>query len=462
MKRKSIKRVIGAVLTTSLLVSMLGVTNVAVFADDKETVRILVPGLSEQSTIDPISGLETKGLPEFQEFLNEQIPDYNIEVKTIAWDGWIQSMEAMVTAGDIDVGFFTNQEAVPDWYADLTPYLEKDEEVNFDNLSDLYIEPAVHYTTYKSFNHPEDTGKVYGLPMTVACNLITYDSKLFEEWGVEEPTEDMTFSELVDLAEKMTGTNPVTGKQNYGGYMYSSWTEWYSLCYNAIKPYLSDDMDINNMDMDEFVEYMKTSPEMKAYFSDLIRLVDCCNPAVATGSGAENWLTEDNDIAINFDVNGHTKTYMQYVYADDTEMTDRYKALLIPTGDAGEGFPEFFRFAIANNTEHGDAAWDVIKQLTTNNEIIDFYLKNYAYDKLSCLKDTSGISMMEDYDINVKRHDYQMDNMFITDDYWYWRTPMQTVINQILSKQYTADEAVEAMYDGVNEWINNIKQQSAN
>lgn len=462
MKRKSIKRVIGAVLTTSLLVSMLGVTNVAVFADDKETVRILVPGLSEQSTIDPISGLETKGLPEFQEFLNEQIPDYNIEVKTIAWDGWIQSMEAMVTAGDIDVGFFTNQEAVPDWYADLTPYLEKDEEVNFDNLSDLYIEPAVHYTTYKSFNHPEDTGKVYGLPMTVACNLITYDSKLFEEWGVEEPTEDMIFSELVDLAEKMTGTNPVTGKQNYGGYMYSSWTEWYSLCYNAIKPYLSDDMDINNMDMDEFVEYMKTSPEMKAYFSDLIRLVDCCNPAVATGSGAENWLTEDNDIAINFDVNGHTKTYMQYVYADDTEMTDRYKALLIPTGDAGEGFPEFFRFAIANNTEHGDAAWDVIKQLTTNKEIIDFYLKNYAYDKLSCLKDTSGISMMEDYDINVKRHDYQMDNMFITDDYWYWRTPMQTVINQILSKQYTADEAVEAMYDGVNEWINNIKQQSAN
>ena len=117
------------------------------------------------------------------------------------------------------------------------------------------------------------------------------------------------------------------------------------------------------MDMDEFVEYMKTSPEMKAYFSDLIRLVDCCNPAVATGSGAENWLTEDNDIAINFDVNGHTKTYMQYVYADDTEMTDRYKALLIPTGDAGEGFPEFFRFAIANNTEHGDAEWDVIKQI---------------------------------------------------------------------------------------------------
>lgn len=66
MKRKSIKRVIGAVLTTSLLVSMLGVTNVAVFADDKETVRILVPGLSEQSTIDPISGLKQKVFRNFR------------------------------------------------------------------------------------------------------------------------------------------------------------------------------------------------------------------------------------------------------------------------------------------------------------------------------------------------------------------------------------------------------------
>ena len=63
MKRKSIKRVIGTVLTTSLLVSMLGVTNVAVFADDKETVRILVPGLSEQSTIDKRSS-RIPGIPE--------------------------------------------------------------------------------------------------------------------------------------------------------------------------------------------------------------------------------------------------------------------------------------------------------------------------------------------------------------------------------------------------------------
>ena len=81
--------------------------------------------------------------------------------------------------------------------------------------------------------------------------------------------------------------------------------------------------------------------------------------------------------------NGHTKTYMQYVYADDTEMTDRYKALLIPTGDAGEGFRNSSVFAIANNTEHGDAGYGMLsnslqqtkKSLTSTLKIM--HMTNY-------------------------------------------------------------------------------------
>lgn len=448
---------------TSVALSLalgLGLMTGGMSAQAEETVRILVPGLSEESTIDPVSGLETKGRGEFQDFLNEQIPGYDIEVKTIAWDGWIQSMEAMVTAGEVDIGFFTNQEGVPNWYTDLTPYLEKDEELNFDNLSEWFIDPAVKYSTYKSFNYPGDSGKVFGIPLTLACNMIIYDSQIFEDWGIEEPSEGVTFSELVDLAEKMTGTNPVTGRTNYGGYIFSTWAEWYALCYSAVKPYMSDTMDINELDMDEYVEYIKTSPEVNKFFTDMIRLVDCCNAAVATGSGGENWLTEDNDIAINFDTNNNTGTYMKYVYAGDESITDRYKPLLIPAGEYGEGFPEFFRFAIAQNAQNPDAAWEVIKAITTNKEVINFYLTNYASDKVTCLRDTEGITMM-DYEVNKARHEYQLNNMLITDDYWYWRTAMQSVINQILSKQYSVDEAVNALYEGVSSWVNNIKLQSA-
>ena len=146
-----------------------------------------------------------------------------IELLSIPWDGWIQKIEAMVKAGEMDVGFFTNQVAVPDWYMDLTPYLEKDAEVNFNTLSDFYIDPAVYYTTYKSFNYPEATGKVFGLPMTIACNTIVIDKQLFQDWGVELPKDGVTMNELVEMAEKMTGKNPVTGATNYGAYLVSMW-----------------------------------------------------------------------------------------------------------------------------------------------------------------------------------------------------------------------------------------------
>lgn len=428
---------------------------------DKPTVRVLVPGLSEETTVDPVSGLETKGIGEFQTYLNEQIPDYNIEVKTVAWDGWIQSLEAMIQAKEIDVGFFTNQEAVPDWYEDLTPYMEADEEVNLDTMSDLFIDPAVHYSIYKSFNHPDETGKIYGLPVAMGAFMITYDSQLFKEWGVAEPTADMTMSELVDLAEQMTGTNPVTGATNYGAYFTSERTEWYALSYDAVKTYTSDTMDINELDMNEYVESIKDSPEVKTFFEDMVRMTQCANPAIATNSGGENWLTENNDIAINFDQKEGPKKYMQYVVADDESIINRYKTLMIPAGEAGEGFPEFYKFSVVKSATDKDAAWDVVKALTTNKDIVDYYISSYQADKISCLTDTEGMSIM-DYDINRERHEYQMEHMYETDDYWYWRTPMQTIINQIVSREYDADQAVDAFYEGVKSWVDNIKQQSAN
>lgn len=431
--------------------------------EGKETVRIFVPGLSERETVDPVSGIHTKSLTDFQNFLNEKIPDYNIELKTATWNGgWIQTMEALVKAGEIDVGFYTNQEAVPDWYLDLTPYLESDQELNLDNMGEWFIEPAVHYNYYKSFNHPEESGKIFGLPIAMASNIITYDSQIFEEWGVDEPTSDMTFAELVDLSESVTGMNPVTGEKNYGAYLYPNWMEWYSLCYNAVEPFFSDTMNISELDLDRYVESIRTSDELKSFYTDMIRLVDCCNAAVATGSGAEKWLTDYNDIAVNFDCANYTKQYMNYVYAGEEEITERYKPLMIPTGEYGEGFPEFYHFAISQKASDADAAWEVVKALTTDKEIIDFYLVNYVSDKLPVLNDTEGISIM-DYELNQERWKYQVDNMFITDDYWHWRSAMQTVDNQILSKQYTADQAVEALYGGVNSWVSNIKkQQSAN
>ena len=146
MKKKSLKAVLAMALSAALLLTgctassgqtegsasgggsetTAGVDAAQGSSEGKEVVRMVVPGLSEETTIDPISGIEKKGIGEFEAFLEEQIPEYDINLVSIPWDGWIQKMETLVTSGEVDVGFYTNQEAVPDWYIDLTDYLNED------------------------------------------------------------------------------------------------------------------------------------------------------------------------------------------------------------------------------------------------------------------------------------------------------------------------------------------------
>ncbi len=426
---------------------------------EKEVVRVVVPGISEETTVDPISGIKSLGIPDFEAFLEEKMPQYDIQLTSIPWDGWIQKIEVLATSGEADVGFYTNQEAVPNWYMDLTEYLNKDEKVNFDTMSDIWMEPAAYYTSYKSFNYPDDTGKVYGLPMTIASNGIIYDTKLFQDWGVKEPDASMSLHELVGLAEQMTGNNPVTGEVNYGAYIIPYWAEWYAISYDAVKPLKSDTMEIGEFDLAEYADYIKDSEEVRNYFTDMVRLADSAPNGIATSSGAENFLMENNNIALNFDTSNFVKKYMAYVYAEDKEVTDRYKMLPIPEGkDGRQGFPEFFRFSVVKGAKNPDAAWEVIKELTTNKDIVDFYLRNYASDKLPCLKDTAGMKLM-DYEINKERYDYQSKTTFLTDDYWHWRKPLQPVNNDLITKACTVEEAIANFQAGVTTWATDLQTQ---
>lgn len=180
---------------------------------------------------------------------------------------------------------------------------------------------------------------------------------------------------------------------------------------------------------------------------------------IATESGNEKFFTEDNDIAINYATNNATSPMMKYIYADSTDVTDRFIPFVIPTGKNGQqGFPEFFRLAINKGAKDPDAAWEVVKSVTTNKEIVDFYLKNYASDKVTALRDVEGMSMF-DYEFNKERYENQMKTVFITDDYWTWRTPLQDANNLLISKEITAEEGREKFYQGAVSWVENTKAQ---
>ena len=150
---------------------------------------------------------------------------------------------------------------------------------------------------------------------------------------------------------------------------------------------------------------------------------------------------------------------MKYIYAKSTDVTDRFVPITIPTGKNGQqGFPEFFRLAVNKGAKDPDIAWEVVKSVTTNKEIVDFYLKNYASDKITALRDIEGMSMFE-YEFNKFRHTKQLESVFITDDYWTWRVPLQDANNLLVSKEINAEQGRQKFYEGVVAWVENTKAQ---
>jgi multiple sugar transport system substrate-binding protein len=58
-------------------------------------------------------------------------------------------------------------------------------------------------------------GKLYGFPWDWGCAILGYNKDMFDKAGLDYPTEDWTFEELLVAAQKLT--NPETGEWGYYG-----------------------------------------------------------------------------------------------------------------------------------------------------------------------------------------------------------------------------------------------------
>ena len=57
---------------------------------------------------------------------------------------------------------------------------------------------------------------VAGIQYVIEPSIAYLDNEIFEHYGVEIPDASWTWDELIEIARKCTGTDPVTGKQTYG------------------------------------------------------------------------------------------------------------------------------------------------------------------------------------------------------------------------------------------------------
>lgn len=424
-------------------------------------IRIAWLDLPENDTMDPLSGLVSKGSGELEALIESKIPNVDVEIVNVPGDGWIQTMEVLCTSGEVDMGWYTNQVLAAEWFHDSREFMANDPVFTEEYFEKTFTPVTKQYTRYHTYDYPQYNDAIIGLGYDMSSYWYMYDAKLFEQWGVEMPAqEDLTFEKLLELAQKTTGINPVTGEQNYGCFIRPYWCEWVGVGFDMYKMIDDPTMDIHQFDLATNVDYIKDSPEVLRYFEILQGLIATCPPGAASNSGWENFMTEDNNIAIMLDCS-KTNTYMNYLYGGMTDVTDRFRPFLPLTGELGmTGFPEVHHVAICKTTAEEKLAtcWEINKLIATDVDILNWIYKNNSWTSVPGLIDTTGIEVMND-EFAARRYQDRLEHSLITDDYWHWREPLNAMLNTFFAGGMTPEQARDQFHADVTKWVQNKQAQ---
>lgn len=138
-----------------------------------------------------------------QKGLEEIIKDFTAEtgikasVQVLDWNSYWTLLEAGATGGDMpDVFWMHSNEAVKymsnDILLDITDKVNSSSKLEMDkfpqDLKDMY--------TYD--------GKIYAVPKDMDTIAMWYNKTMFDEAGIDYPTEDWTWDEFYDIAKKLT------------------------------------------------------------------------------------------------------------------------------------------------------------------------------------------------------------------------------------------------------------------
>ena len=167
--------------------------------------------------------------------------DVNIEV--VDWDNYWTLLEAGASGGEMPDVFWMHSNTAQmymenDVLLDLTDYISNDDAIVEDN----YYEGI--------WNLYQSSGKQYALPKDHDTIALLYNKAIFDEYGVDYPTDDWTWEDMYEAAKKITeGSNG----DIYGMAMNTSNNQdgWYNLVYDYGAQVITDDHKGTTIGSDE-------------------------------------------------------------------------------------------------------------------------------------------------------------------------------------------------------------------
>lgn len=273
-------------------------------------------------------------------------PGVTVKITVVPGTTYDQKVQTMIAGGKPPDIFGSGDVQIPNIVAkkfalDLTPFIKRDKY----DLSGFYPE-IIKNLTYN--------GQLVGLTDNYDTQVMYYNTSLFKQAGVAEPTSDWTWDDFVAAAQKLTSG---TGSAKTYGAVYDNWFAPYfdQIWSNGGDPFPSNGTKCGY-----------DSPQAVAAFTqitDLYRQGLSPLPSAFSENGSEQqFLTGKVAMLIG---NGR---WSSYTFKDVKKFG--WKIVPLPKGSAGRAnFFHIGMFAIARTSKNPNAAFEFLKYMVSEEGI---------------------------------------------------------------------------------------------
>ena len=276
-----------------------------------------------------------------------------VKVEVVNWDNYWTLLEAGASGGQLADVFWMHSDYAQiymenDILLDLSGYIEKDG-----------VDMSIYYPDIAAI-YKRDDGKIFALPKDHDTIALLYNKALFDQAGVEYPTDEWTYEDMYEAAKKITEATP---DDTYGYALNTSNDQdgWYNYIYSYGGNVVNTEKTDTGID----------SAESKAAMEMVRKMLTVATPqAVVAESGTDSlfqsgkvgMITQGSWMITSFYTAEHSKDYAwaQIPYCDRNgdgtcQKDERWSCY------NGLGW------AAAANTKNPDAAASLIEYLCSKD-----------------------------------------------------------------------------------------------
>lgn len=237
--KKKLSMLAAGVLTVSLFTGCTGTKTVK--TGEKTDLLIGLPGgdgVTDMRVVD--------------NFIEARKDSYNIKTDESAWGDFVQKVKLQMVA---------KNDVVPVFFVDSANAMTLGEQGALKDLSasvEKDLDEKKYSKALRAVTNPE--GKLWGVPHAVNSIALLYNKDIFDEKGVSYPTDEWTFQDMLDAAEKLTFDRDGDGSNDvYGIHYTTNITQgWYPFMQAYGVSPLSEDFRNSNLE-DPLIKEAMTS-----------------------------------------------------------------------------------------------------------------------------------------------------------------------------------------------------------